>query len=203
MKRSAQPIISAAVEGYVDEAVVRKLVTHTGAQLGAVYGKTGKSALREKIGGYNNAAKLAPWIVLVDLDQDATCAPSLREEWIAVSAEGMCFRIAVRAIEAWLMADAAALAAFLGISRERIAKDPEVLPHPKTAMVNLARGSRRTAIRDDMVPRAGSGRATGPAYAARLVEFVDLHWRPNVAAERSDSLRRSMLCLGKLVDVSG
>jgi hypothetical protein len=42
-------VISAAVEGIVDEAVVRKLIAHADATLGDVYGKQGKSFLRQKI----------------------------------------------------------------------------------------------------------------------------------------------------------
>ena len=43
--------ISAAVEGIVDEAVVRKLIAHVGATPGPVYGKQGKSFLRQRIAG--------------------------------------------------------------------------------------------------------------------------------------------------------
>ena len=75
-------VISAAVEGIVDEAVVRKLIAHADATLGDVYGKQGKSFLRQKIAGYNNAAQRAPWLVLVDLDSDEDCAPPLRSAWL-------------------------------------------------------------------------------------------------------------------------
>lgn len=106
----SQVFISAAVEGMVDEAVVRRLIAHAGGQLGTVYGRHGKPSLREKIDGYNNAAKRAPWLVLVDLDHDEDCAPPLREAWIPNPAPHLCFRIAVREIEAWLLADAETLA---------------------------------------------------------------------------------------------
>ena len=95
--------ISAAVEGDVDEAVVRRLILEAGAQPGSVYGKNGKAALRAKINGYNNAARHAPWFVLVDLNGDAECAPPLRENWILAPAPRLCFRVAVRQIEAWLI----------------------------------------------------------------------------------------------------
>ena len=188
-------VISAAVEGIVDEAVVRKLIAHAGGQPGTVYGKNGKPFLRQKIKGYNNAARHAPWIVLVDLDCDANCAPPLREEWLPKPAPHLCFRIAVREIEAWLMGDARSLARFLGVARSRIPSDPESLADPKEAMVNLARHSRRAAIRRDMVPHEGSGRRIGPAYTSRLVEFVETQWAPEVAAAQADSLRRAVACL--------
>lgn len=185
-------IISAAVEGVTDEAVIRKLIMHVGALPGTVYGKNGKQHLKDRITGYNNAARHAPWIVLVDLDRDEDCAPPLRTDWVPVPAPQLCFRVAVRAVEAWLLADAEALADFLGVGRRKIHGDPDSLPAPKETLVNLARTSRRKAIREDMVPREGSGRAVGPVYASRLIEFASFYWQPDNAAHRSDSLRRAI-----------
>jgi hypothetical protein len=190
--------ISAAVEGTVDEAVVRKLITHAGATPGPVYGKQGKSFLRQKVTGYNNAARWARWVVLVDLNHDADCAPPLRSAWLIRPAAHLCFRVAVRMVESWLLADTERVAAFLGIARSKVPANPEGLDEPKTTMVNLARSSRRRAIRKDMVPREGSGRQVGPAYSSRLIEFAASSWRPDVAAARSDSLRRAIDCLKRL-----
>ena len=191
--------ISAAVEGIIDEAVVRKLITHAGGQLGAVYGRNGKLALRQKINGYNNAARHSLWIVLVDLDREADCAPPLREAWLPDPAPDLCFRVAVREIETWLMVDAETLAEFLRVARRRIPGRPEHSDHPKESMVTLARHSRRRAVREDMVPREGSGRPIGPAYTSRLVEYVESRWRPEVAARHAESLRRAIACVERLI----
>ena len=192
-------IISAAVEGIVDEAVVAKLITHAGGHPGTIYGKKGKDHLRQRIGGYNNAARQAPWIVLVDLDHEEECAPPLRAGWIPQPASHLCFRVAVREIEAWLMADAQTLAAFLSVRPSAVPADPESLEHSKVEMVNLARRSRRRAIGEDMVPRAGSGRSVGPAYTSRLVEYVESRWCPDIAAKRAESLWRAIACLERLI----
>lgn len=191
-------VVSAAVEGTVDEAVVRKLISYAGATPGSVYGKQGKSYLRERIAAYNHAAQRAPWIVLVDLDRDFDCAPPFCENWLARPATRLCFRVAVRQVEAWLLADKERLAAFLRVARGRIPQDPENVDDSKAAVVSLARRSRRREIRDDMVPPEGSGRRVGPAYSSRLIEFVASSWRPDVAARRSDSLRRAIDCLKRL-----
>jgi hypothetical protein len=192
-------VVSAAVEGIVDEAVVRKLIVHAGARPGTIYGKNGKAFLRKQINGYNNAARYSPWLVLVDLDRDAECAPPLRGEWIPDPAQHLCFRVAVREIEAWLMADAETLALFLSVARSRLAGDPEQILEPKIEMVNLARHSRRREIREDMVPRERSGRQVGPAYASRLMEYVETRWRPEVAAQGAESLSRAIDCLRRLI----
>jgi len=192
------PVISGAVEGQVDEAVLKQLVTHVGAALGPIHGKNGKHALLQRLPGYNAAAQWSPWAVLVDLNQHAACAPPVRQTWLPHPTPGMCFRIVVREIEAWLLADSARLARFLRIPATRIPPNPEALPNPKQTMVNLARGSRRRDIREDMVPRPRSGREVGPAYTSRLIEFAESHWRPGVAARRADSLRRSLRRLRQL-----
>jgi hypothetical protein len=50
------------------------------------------------------------------------------------------------------------------------------------------------------VPRERSGRAVGPAYVARIIEFVEDRWRPVKASENSDSLRRAIVSLNDLVE---
>lgn len=191
-------MISAAVEGIVDEAVVRKLATYVGGECSAVYGKAGKPALRDRIQAFNNAARFAPWLVVVDLDHEAACAAELRDTWLPEPAELLCFRVAVRQVEAWLIADSETLARYLHVPRSRVPADPESLPNSKEAMVNIARHSRRKAVREDMVPKPGSGRVVGPAYTSRLIEYVDVAWRPASASKKSDSLRRAVSCIRRL-----
>ena len=195
-------VISAAVEGSVDEAVVTRLILEVEGMPGSVYGKNGKALLRTRIGGYNNAARHSPWVVLVDLDQDADCAPDLCRVWLPARAPKLCFRAAVREVEAWLLADREHISKFLAVPLSRVPHDSEAEDNPKQIMVSLAGYSRRRDIREDMVPRPGSGRPVGPAYTSRLTEFVNTaktRWRPNVAANYSDSLSRCLRCLKRLV----
>jgi hypothetical protein len=190
--------ISAAVEGILDEAVFRRLMKDLGAVPGAVYGKLGKSFLLEKLQAYNQAAKFNPWVILVDLDHDQDFVPPFKEACLPNPAPLMCFRIAVREIESWLLADRERLANFLGVNIHRIPYNPEELDSPESAVVDLARHSRRRDVRDYMVPRVGSGRKIGPAYSSVLIEFAGdfkKGWRPHVAAKESDSLSR---CLHRL-----
>ena len=177
--------ITGAVEGDIDEAVIRCLIEHVQAKTRAIYGRNGKTHLQQRLSGYNQAARFSPWIVLVDLDHDAECAPPFRNSWLPDPSPYMCFRVAVRAVEAWLMADRENLAKFLSVEIARIPQDVEAIDHPKVTMVDIAKHSRRREIREDMIPRTGSGRVVGPAYTARLIEFVmgaKNGWRPEVAA---------------------
>ena len=114
----------------------------------------------------------------------------------------MRFRVVVRSIESWLLADAERFSAFMGIRQALIPRDPESLPHPKDSVVALARQSRWRAVREDMVPRERSGRRVGPAYTTRLIEFAqsrDRGWRPEVAAKCAPSLCRCIERVRELV----
>ena len=183
------------MEGDIDEAVARRLVAHVGAHISVIHVKHGKEPLLSKLAGYNAAARHAPWLVLLDLDHDADCAPAYVEQCVIDPAHGLCFRVAVRTIEAWLLGDRERIARFLSVPLSRVPGDPEGLPDPKAAMVELARDSRRRDVRDDMVPRAGSGRRVGPAYNSRLIEFAGSSWRLGAAMASSPSLRRSVVAL--------
>jgi hypothetical protein len=145
-------VISAAVEGLIDEAVVKRLIMEAGATVGPVYGKQGKKSLRAGINGYNNAGRHQPWIVLGDLDQDADCAPNLCRDWIPKKSPKLCFRVAVREVEAWLLSHRESIARFLSVPIPRVPIDPESEINPKQTMVNLAAISKRRDIRTDMVP---------------------------------------------------
>lgn len=196
-------VISSAVEGVVDEAVVKRLIVETGGEIGPIYGKRGKSLLRQRINGYNKAACHHPWIVIVDLNRDADCPPPLKEIWLPNPGPFMCFRIAVREIEAWLLADRERFASFFRVRLSDVPAEPELLDDPKEAVIELSRQSRSRDIRLDMVPRHGSGRKIGPAYVSRLIEFVSdpqRGWRPERAARSSDSLRRSLTRMRELVN---
>ncbi len=199
--KSNPPVISGAVEGIVDEAVLRRLIAFVGAVPGPIFGKNGKEHLLKRVQGYNQAARFSRWVILIDLDQDDDCAPPYRSRRLSNSAPYMCFRVAVREIEAWLLADREHIAQFLSVPLSRVPHDPDAIPDPKGMVVHLARHSRKRDIHEDMVPRLGSSLRIGPAYASRLIEFVQegvSGWRPDVAAGLSDSLRRCIRCLQHL-----
>jgi hypothetical protein len=192
--------ISAAVEGIVDEATLRRIFGHLNVIPTAIYGRNGKSFLLSRLNGYNHSANHRKWVVLVDLDRDGDCAPEVLPEWLPAPAPLMSLRVAVREIEAWLLADRQRISAFLGVRPNLVPENPDLLDDPKAEMVNIARKSRRSDIRADMVPRVGSGQSVGPVYSSRLIQFVQHTdgWRPEVAATSSGSLRRSLEAIREL-----
>lgn len=190
------------MEGDLDEVVLRRLGEHTGICVGSVYGKKGKRDLQDKIAKYNQVAQFSPWVVLVDLDGEFECAPSLRARWLPSPARHMCFRVAVREVESWLLADRESIARFLSIGQQKVPSSVDDLDDPKQTLIDLARASRRSAIREDMAPRQGSGLSVGPAYTSRMTEFVSAQgeprWRPELAADVSPSLSRCIDALAQL-----
>ena len=201
MQTQAATAITGAVEGDLDEAMLRRIATYAGLTVGIVHGRKGKPFLLRSLNGYNNAARFSPWFVLVDLNGDCDCAPVCLHQWLPDPSRHMCFRIAVRAIESWVMSDRDRVARWLGISRANVPAEPDHLEDPKRELINLARRSRRRGLREDLVPREGSGRAVGPLYAMRMSQFIqdDTHgWRPEQAIRISDSLARCIVGLRQL-----
>lgn len=193
--------ISGAVEGISDEAVLRRIVVARGGDVHRVQVQLGKANLRRALPGYNAAAQRDPWLVMVDLDQDFDCPPALVSDWLPAPARYMRFRVVVRQVEAWLLADCQRFAAFFSVPASAIPDMPDALPDAKRALLAAIDRSRRSAVRTDMLPRRGSGRQVGAAYSSWLIEFVTnaSGWRPDAAAERSPSLARCLKRLDSLI----
>lgn len=189
--------VSVVVEGTSDAVVATRILDSCGCEVHSVYGQTGCHFIDENIARYNQAARFAPWFVIRDLDT-AECAADLARDLLDAPARWMRFRIAVREIEAWLLADRVAVAGYLGVRVNRVPNDPDALADPKRSLVNLARRSRRRAIREDMVPEPGVTATVGPGYVARISEFAREYWRPNVARTISASLDDCLVRVAEL-----
>jgi hypothetical protein len=197
--------INGAVEGPIDRAVLRRLIEHVGGRPGVIHLGNGKSGVLGKLGGYNSAAYYSPWVVLVDLDDDFPCAPAARAAWLPRPAPHMCLRIAVREVEAWLLGDRLQMARFLGVPNSRLPSVPDAVSDPKSLIVEIARTSRRAAVREALVPSPGSGRVVGREYTSWMIEFAASRewWRPQEARATSPSLDRAIDCLDRLLAAVG
>jgi hypothetical protein len=183
------------VEGDSDAVIVDRVLTYVGLEVGSKNIQRGKARLDQKLPAYNNAARHGRWFVLRDLDADATCASELVGRLLPHPAPHMRLRIAVRAAEAWLIADRDNLMRFLKVGAQHVPTDSDDLADPKQSLVNLARRSRDRSIRDDMVPEEGVSARIGAGYVGRLIEFAADSWNPAIAATNSRSLRRCIEAL--------
>jgi hypothetical protein len=191
----ARQPITIAVEGDLDDAVARRVLGAAGLFPGDVYGRQGKNRLDKAIDGYNRAALHRHWLVLRDLDRDAACAPQLVHRLLPQPSPKMCFRVVVRMIEAWLLADRASVAQWLGVSVDVIPQAPEALEDAKATLVQLAGRSRSRALREAMVPIFGTHAKVGPGYTGETIKFVTERWQPMAAALNSPALARCLRAL--------
>jgi hypothetical protein len=194
--------VSFAVEGPTDEAVVRRMAEHVAVDVHQILGRRGKHWVLARLHGLNRSARRQPWYVLVDLDMDAHCAGEFVRRHLPHPSPSMCFRVAVRSIEAWLLSDRAGFARFFGVRQAAPPAAPESEPNPKTTVLDLARRSSKTLVLGGVPPRPGSGRRTGDLYASLLIEFATRHWDLEVARGNSKSLDRALQRLAGLIESS-
>lgn len=193
--------INYLVEGAIDAAIARALIRIGGAIPGMERIARGKGKLIADLPKYNSAARHYPWLAIRDMDHDAACAPELRNSNLPSANELMCFRIAVREAEAWILADRNAFASAIGVSVAAVPNQPEALDDPKQTIVNLARRSRKRAIKIGLVPEQGAGISIGPEYAAWMIEFIQTKWDPMraVADDSAPSLAKALRGVERLV----
>lgn len=194
--------VTCAVEGATDEPVARRLLDEAGLLPGSFVRRSGgKTRIDPDLPGWNESAAQLPWLVIRDLDHDDRdcCVPELRVRLLgnATAEVGMCFRLAVRAVEAWLLADREGFAEYFQVRRV-LPREPDELSDPKTELVNLCRRSRIRDIREGIPPRQGSGRKIGPEYVAIVGDYCRRVWSPERACVRSPSLERARRDLGRL-----
>lgn len=186
--------ITFAVEDELSDAVARKVVAGFGGKYhaGTTYRRGGFGYLKRTVGGFNNASKGAPWFVLTDLD-DSPCPSEKIDEWLPNGRNhNLLLRVAVREVEAWLLADHRACSALLGIPADLIPVETEALSDPKETLLRLAQRSPHRSLRASLLPSPGSTARVGPAYNSELVRFVYQAWAPERAASRSNSLKRTI-----------
>lgn len=185
--------VNFSVEGLVDEEVVLKLFRETDVTPGHQYVCQGIDQLRQKLEGFNAGAHHIPWFVLCDLDRNE-CPPALRSGLLKKpQAQGLQFQVAVRAIEAWLMADRKTFADFLGVNTGRVPAEPERLPEPKNTVLKLALKSGKKDLRRYFVSRRiRTGKlCEGPIYTEEVIRFVQRRWSVKRARAAAPSLERA------------
>ncbi len=185
--------IALAVEDVLSFTLMEKVLAHTGRGYTVLRPmvERGVGNIRKSLAKYRTASHALPHVVLADLDQTA-CAPLLREQWgLSSLPESMLFRVAVREVETWVLADREGFAGFAGIPAIKLPYEPESLLDPKQTLINLVRRSRNKRLVAELVPAQGSSVSIGPLYNERLSQFVRERWDVDAAMALSPSLRRA------------
>ncbi len=181
-----------ATEDLLSEAVALRLLQESGVQFYVVssMGKKGNAYLRKNIEKFARLARNVPVLLMTDLDS-GSCPAALRAGWLrrVPMPEGMLFRVAVREVEAWVLADRERFAEFSGAEVSEVPPAPEDLLDPKLELLNLIRRRAPRQLREEMT--SSQGRGAGAGYNPRLIEFVRTVWSPAQAAKKAPSLERA------------
>lgn len=190
------------VEGPTDEPVVTALMRAAGWADSefSVMSANGKGVIDRDIKKYWEAARVLPYVIFRDLDQDGEgCPVTLRAELVEHTpgeSPDLLIRIVDQCIESWILADRQGVAEFCERS---IASVRPRDSRPKDHLLRLFQKSQFK----DAVSREGGKLAFGPAYAKHLQRLMTDHWSIERAATESDSLRRALERLTELHDRLG
>lgn len=185
--------IGIATEDELSETVVEKILNSTPVDFHIVWKqrKGGFGYLKKNVRKFNQISKVYPVLLLTDLD-NTVCASELIKSWLAIPQnKDFLFRVAVREVESWLLADCEAISYFFNIASSQCPDQPDDIADPKQVLLNLVKKSKRREVKQDILPVKGSSSSVGLGYNARLSDFVWNHWDVHRAVTRSDSLRRA------------
>ena len=186
--------VDLATEDQLTEAVGLRLLAEWKDRLspGLRLRKGGNGYLQSRIRSFAEIARRGPVLVITDLDR-LPCVTDLRKRWLSgmKAPAGLILRVAVREIEAWILADSEAIRELLGRrAADRLPPNPDLVPDPKKLLLRLASSAPRD-VRDDLRRETNGVALQNLGYNARLCSFVANTWSPARAAQRSESLRRA------------
>lgn len=184
-------MLNVIVEDILSQAVMQRLLDHVGFCGESTFRiMKGNGKIREGMRKFSAASRVFPHVVLTDLDR-IPCPPALIKQWnIGRLPETMLLRVAVREVEAWLMADRAGFARYLQVAQEKVPFAPEAEIDPKQCLFSLVRRSRKRRLRDEILPTPGAH--IGPLYNEFFCRFVSEHWRIEDAVANAPSLASSL-----------
>src|SRR5688572_5485561 len=155
--------VALATEDELSEVVGERLLGEVALTPDLLFRRGGNGYLRTNIQKWSRLAGLMPVLVLTDLD-NAPCASALIGAWLRSHSQpqNLVVRVAVREVEAWLLADHEGMRGILG-ARSRFPPDPDAIADPKRVLLQLARRAPRE-VREDLVAARGSAAAQGIGY---------------------------------------
>jgi hypothetical protein len=140
--------------------------------------------------------------ILTDLDSEL-CPSKLIRNWFSIPnnrsinlPNEVTFRVAVREVEAWIMADRNEFAKFLVIAKENFPLVPDLLFDPKQKLFTILRRKGFKKWHKEMLPNGSAH--IGPRYNEIMCKFITQKWSPKRAAKNSPSLKRAIAALQRL-----
>lgn len=194
--------IAVATEDALSEAVALRLLKEVGAKIDnpLLLKGNGFGYLKKNMHKWCKMAQRQRVLILTDLDQ-MHCPVLLKNQWLSQLEvpKNLLFRIAVREVESWILADHNAIRSLLG-TKGKMANTPDALDDPKQYLLRLAMLASKD-VRDDLMAAKGSKASQGIGYNNRLCELVMNSWNPVSAAERSPSLAKALARLDEWINL--
>lgn len=115
-----------AVEGLTDQAAAERMIGFVGLDPLPAITAGGKSRLDPRIPALHRSGAHLNWLVLRDLDHDASCPPELiRRLGGGKRSPRVSLRVPVRAVESWMLADTDGFAREFSVDRKRLPERPD------------------------------------------------------------------------------
>lgn len=191
-----------ATEDRLSETLAEHIIIATGHVVAAKIPKD-----RRRHGGFGYLKTRLPdfiaschgglsFLLLTDLDTK-TCPPDLLADWLGATKkpDSLLLRVAVREVEAWVLADRSRFASWLGIAETEVPVDPESCRNPKSNLLKLAAKSKKRDLKEGLLPKKGAPSPVGLEYNDLLCNFLKTDWRLEVALRSAPSLERAILRL--------
>lgn len=186
--------IAVATADELSEAIALRLISELKRPHQVIHklGRKGNGYLRTKMDSWYQMAEHQLMMVLTDLDR-SKCLVEFRDQWLVHRPlpPSLVFRIAVREVESWALADHQAMRELVG-KKGVLPMAPDELPDPKQALLGLGRTAPKS-VRDDLIKSNDGQLRQGLGYNARLTHWINTVWCPQRAAERSPSLARARI----------
>ncbi len=193
-----QPIYL-AVEDVLSEHIAKKIIDKymKGYAPYPVGRKSGQSHILKKLSSYRKSAQKLPFLILVDLDRKECAALFKRELFGDKPLEkNLLFRVAVREIESWILADKSGFCSYFGVPKDKLSDNPDDLEDAKQFLINAVQKYCKDKVyKADIAPSKQSGAVVGPAYNSSLLQFIDSSWSLDKAQAISPSLKRCVRAL--------
>jgi hypothetical protein len=188
--------IALATEDELSQAIALRLIFELKRPHRVIHklGLKGNGYLRTKMDSWCQMAEHQIMMVLTDLDR-ANCLVEFRDQWLAGRSlpASLVFRITVREVESWVLADHQAMRELVG-KKGVLPAAPDALHDPKQTLLGLSKTAPKS-VRDDLIKTIDGQLSQGLGYNARLTHWVNTVWSPERAAERSPSLARARVRL--------
>lgn len=169
--------------------------------------------IKSQIGKFNRLSTSSPVILLIDLDNN-TCPPEFRTTLLKgdVQNHNFVLSIAVDEVEAWLLADRIGFSRYFGVEVGLIPEASQIRMQGRVAKTEIDCGyktslyfvkeilphSRNKTLIEQLTPQPGA--IKGREYNSVMTPFIRDHWDIDAAMENSDSLKRMVNRILRLID---